>query len=256
MSNQRFYLIVLGLGSYLLLTPLLATPPPPSPTIFDLNNWDKDIILGKKNPKNLRLVAKKYRYNPKKKDYLLGEAYHSFQKMAASALHDGIELKIISAHRSFGRQKAIWEYKWSGRTLVNGKNLANLLPIRLRILKILEYSAMPGSSRHHWGTEIDLNSLNNDFFTKDIGGRKIYRWLKRNAPKFGFCQPYDGEKKRSGYKQERWHWSYLPISGLLTRWAQESLTYADFTEFSGADHSKDLQIINRYIGGISKNCRK
>jgi len=48
---------------------------------------------------------------------------------------------------------------------------------------------MPGTSRHHWGTDVDLFSLDNKFF--ESGDGKIwYSWMVQNAAKYGFCQPY------------------------------------------------------------------
>ena len=65
---------------------------------------------------------------------------------------------------------------------------------------------MPGStSRHHWGTEIDIHSLKNGDFA-DGEGLKIYEWLTTHAEDYGFYQPYTAEQ---GYEEEeKWHWSY------------------------------------------------
>ena len=52
---------------------------------------------------------------------------------------------------------------------------------------ILLYSSMPTTSRHHWGTDMDINSLENSYFASGQG-LKEYTWLKKNAAKFGFCQ--------------------------------------------------------------------
>ena len=106
--------------------------------------------------------------------YELGMAeMHLCNKAAArdafnKAKRDSIDLKIISGTRNFYEQKAIWNRKWN---LYN-----NLNPIH-RAKKILEYSSMPSTSRHHWGTDIDLNSLNNSYFNTGKG-LKTYQWLK------------------------------------------------------------------------------
>ena len=57
---------------------------------------------------------------------------------------------------------------------------------------------MPATSRHHWGTDMDINSVEDDYF-KDGKGKKVYRWLVENASKYGFCQVYSDKKssKRS-----------------------------------------------------------
>ncbi len=48
---------------------------------------------------------------------------------------------------------------------------------------------MPGTSRHHWGTEIDLNALNNKWF-ENGKGLKVYQLAYKNAAQYGFHQPY------------------------------------------------------------------
>lgn len=84
--------------------------------------------------------------------YLRKEAMQAFSSMHDAAKQDGITLKIISATRTFFAQKAIWEAKWS--------DAAELYPnAYTRAKYILRYSAMPGTSRHHWGTDIDINSI-------------------------------------------------------------------------------------------------
>ena len=52
---------------------------------------------------------------------------------------------------------------------------------------------MPSTSRHHWGTDIDLNSLNNSYFSSGKG-LKEYDWLTTNANHYGFYQVYTDEK--------------------------------------------------------------
>lgn len=110
--------------------------------------------------------------------------------MHAAALKDSVQLVIISATRNFEAQKGIWEAKWTGERLVNDADISKTIPDpRQRALKILEYSSMPGSSRHHWGTDIDLNDLSDAHFQTGKG-KKVYDWLRTHAQKFGFCQPY------------------------------------------------------------------
>jgi len=81
-----------------------------------------------------------------------------------------------------------------------------------------------GTSRHHWGTDIDLNSFNNKYFESGKG-KKIYDWLTSNASSFGFCQPYTpkGDHRPHGYNEEKWHWSYQPVSQDITDYAEQYL---------------------------------
>lgn len=83
--------------------------------------------------------------------------------------------------------------------------------------QILAASSAPGLSRHHWGTEVDLFSLNPNRFRKGRRRADEYAWLQRHASLYGFYQPYQSDD--AAYVEERWHWSYLPIGSALTRFA-------------------------------------
>jgi len=136
--------------------------------------------------------------------------------MYNAAKADGIDLVVRSATRNFSYQRGIWERKWSGKTkLSDGVNAATDITVdRDRAVKIMNYSAMPGASRHHWGTDIDLNSFNNSYFESGTG-LKVYKWLEQNAHKYGYCRPYTPKNNgRTGYEEEKWHWSYTPLSKL------------------------------------------
>jgi len=190
--------------------------------------------------------------------YLLHrETYAAFEAMHAAAMTAGIELIMVSATRNFDRQKQIWEAKWNGRRKIeNGKraNVAYPDPTD-RARAILRYSSMPGTSRHHWGTDIDLNALNNEFFD-DGEGKKIHVWLTENGPTFGFCQPYSpkGEARPNGYEEERWHWSYLPLATRLTDYATTALGDDDISGFDGAEAAAGIGILENYVLGISREC--
>jgi len=79
---------------------------------------------------------------------------------------------------------------------------------KLRIL--LEYSALPGTSRHHWGTDMDFNSTNDADWKPGGKYHELGEWLKLHAHKAGFSWVYEG--KTGGYKAEPWHWTYVPLA--------------------------------------------
>ena len=188
--------------------------------------------------------------------YLRKDTYESFKKMQAAAKADGISLVIKSATRPFAHQKRIWEGKWNGGRLVGGKDLSKTIPFgKDRALKILEYSSMPGTSRHHWGTDIDMNDFENEYFESGQG-LKEYEWLVANGPTYGFCQvyTYKDEKRPEGYNLEKWHWSYLPISQQLTELAKTALTDEMISGFDGADAAKEIGVVSKYVLGINKEC--
>jgi LAS superfamily LD-carboxypeptidase LdcB len=189
--------------------------------------------------------------------FLRKDTYGAFQKMWAAAQADGVKLTIISATRNFQRQKEIWEAKWTGARLIeNGTNAAKKYPDpKTRALKILEYSSMPGSSRHHWGTDIDLNDLDNYTFEKGAG-KMVYQWLKKHAAGYGFCQPYTpkGTGRPTGYNEEKWHWSYIPVAKKLTDLAAQRLQDDMIGGFQGAETAVEIGVVEKYVLGINKDC--
>ncbi|NNF22303.1 MAG: M15 family metallopeptidase [Saprospiraceae bacterium] len=189
--------------------------------------------------------------------YLRTEAYEAFNKMYDAALKDGIKLEIISATRNFDYQKGIWERKWSGQTILSSGENASLdfNNDSLRARKILEYSSMPGTSRHHWGTDFDLNNLENAWFEKGEG-LKLFNWLEKNASLYGFCRPYTrkGDARPEGYNEEKWHWSYTPLSDSLTEYASRYLTNEMISGFLGSQTSEQINVVHNYILGIDHSC--
>ena len=166
--------------------------------------------------------------------------------MHKAARKEGVHLTIRSAARNFSRQKGIWERKWRGSKIRNKA---------ARARHILKYSSMPGASRHHWGTEVDLNAFNNDYFSRGRG-KKEYRWLRKNAGRVGFCQPYSakGVQRPHGYSEERWHWSYQPLAKLYTNQARIRLFDDMFTGFKGSETVKAIGMVDRYVLGINPGC--
>lgn len=188
--------------------------------------------------------------------YLRNEVLESFRQMAESASTAGVQLKIISASRNFNHQKRIWEAKWNGDRLVNGANLKqSIADPAERARVILKYSSMPGTSRHHWGTDIDINALNSSYF-KNGKGKKEYEWLLANAGKFGFCQVYSAKNagRPNGYEQEEWHWSYLPSAKRFQAYHSNHVTIEDLDGFAGAG-SLSMKEISGYVLGISPVCK-
>ncbi len=144
--------------------------------------------------------------------------------MRRLATQEGVDIYVASATRNYQEQKQIWEAKFLGHQKVDGVNLAEEVSSRKkRAKRILQFSSMPGTSRHHWGSDIDIlpslsASLTNSTFERGRG-LKLYQWLRKNAIRFGFCQPYrlhplkrNGQKFASGYQEEKWHWSYKPLA--------------------------------------------
>jgi D-alanyl-D-alanine carboxypeptidase len=214
-------------------------------------------LMGKFDPvKHPAFVKIAPPYADNNERYLRKDTYEAFQQMHAAAQKEGIKLTIISATRNFEAQKGIWEAKWTGERLVDDEDISQTIPApRQRALKILEYSSMPGSSRHHWGTDIDLNNLSDAHF-QNGEGKKVYQWLRAHAHEYGFCQPYSpkGADRPAGYNEEKWHWSYMPISKKLTALAAQKLEDNMIDGFKGAEAAKSIGIVEKYVLGINQEC--
>lgn len=216
----------------------------------------KKYLMGKFDPAKDERFSKIPAPYAQKEMFMRTEALESFQKMHAAAKKDGINLLVISATRPFDVQKSIWEAKWTGRRKVDGKMLSKeVKDPQGRAVKILRWSSMPSTSRHHWGTDIDINNLNPEYF--DTGqGLKEYEWLVAHAIEYGFCQVYSemGENRPYGYQEEKWHWSYLPISKDLTNAYAQKISDQDIDGFLGAESAPMIEVVQKYVLGINPDC--
>lgn len=219
---------------------------------------EKIYLLGKFDPtkrEDFILIPAKYTLGGNKM-YTRNETYLAFLEMEKSALLDDVDLRIVSATRNFDYQKDLWNNKWTGVTFVDGKDLSKSIEDgQERFEKILEYSAVPGTSRHHWGTDLDINGISPTYFDS-TEGIKQYEWLAQNAPLFGFCQTYDKkeETRLTGYNEEKWHWSYLPLSRTFMQEYKNLIKNSDISGFNGDEYVAEKNLINKYVLSINPDC--
>ncbi|MEQ3656708.1 MAG: M15 family metallopeptidase [Dokdonia sp.] len=161
-------------------------------------------LLGQGQPKLIE--GEGYRLRP--------EAALAFERMKKAALKDGISIKVVSSYRDYAHQNRIWERKYK-RFRESG------LQPKQAIEKIIAYSTIPGTSRHHWGTDIDLidaaPKVDGDVLvaSKFHGTGpfcKFKQWMDEHANSFGFYLVYTDVLDRKGFKYEPWHYSYAPLS--------------------------------------------
>ena len=172
-------------------------------------------------------------------------------QLREAAARAGVDLTIVSSFRDFERQTAIWNGKFRGeRPLLDraGRLLdAAKLDERGKVEAILLWSALPGASRHHWGTDfdvIDRAAMPPDYRPQltveefDAGGpfARLNDWLGLNLARFGFFRPYTTD--RGGVHPEPWHLSYAPVAGpALSRLTLDVLYEAiDNSEILGREH--------------------
>jgi len=115
---------------------------------------------------------------------------------------------------------------------------------------------MPSTSRHHWGTDIDLNNFNNSYFESGEG-LKVFEWLEQHAHEYGFCRPYTAKDslRPNGYNEEKWHWSYTPLSDKFTDIAAQHLKDNMIQGFLGSQVADELDVVENYVLGINHGCR-
>ena len=177
--------------------------------------------------------------------YLRNEVLEALLDLDKNARDEGIKLKVISATRSFDHQKRIWDGKWKLTKYMGWSEIE-------KAKDILTYSSMPGTSRHHWGTDIDLNSLENKYFLSGEG-LKVYEFLERCGNELGFFQVYtDKINGRTGYEEEKWHWSYMPVSSVILEEYNKFIKYDDISGFDGSNSVDSIKIIIDYVNGIEK----
>jgi LAS superfamily LD-carboxypeptidase LdcB len=155
------------------------------------------------------------------------DAAAAFLAMAAAARADGLELAAQSSFRDFERQMTIWNGKFLGLRTLNdaaGRPLdVRTLNPDERVAAILAWSALPGASRHHWGTDFDIidrTAIMPEYRVQlepaeyAPGGvfSQLTTWLDTHMHAFGFFRPY--VRDRGGVKPEPWHLSYAPAARL------------------------------------------
>ena len=216
-----------------------------NPTITD-SSISKSFVTGRFLPQNNVRFQIVPAHLCSKSMYLQKEVIAAFQQMKLAAASEEISLRIISGTRNFWEQKAIWERKWNVNIPKFGASANNAR-------EILKYSSMPSSSRHHWGTDIDINNLSPAYFTTGKGLKEVL-WLRKNANKFGFIEVYSprASGRLTGYEPEAWHWSYSPLSSQYLEFYKQHIQYTDFEGFAGCEWAKELRIIEDFVSGVSK----
>lgn len=153
------------------------------------------------------------------------EVIASFLAMRDAARADGIDLQPRSSFRDFDTQVTIWNRKWQGERPIydrQGRRVERASIADADVVDaILCWSAVPGGSRHHWGSDVDVvdaaaiptgydvQLLPAEYAHDGIFGR-LTRWLDANMQRFGFFRPYRTD--RGGVSPEPWHLSYAPVS--------------------------------------------
>lgn len=168
-----------------------------------------------------------------------GDAFEALSDLCRRGAKAGFDVKLASGFRSYQRQCDIWNAKVRGDRPVldkSGQPLdINKLDDGEKVLAILRWSALPGASRHHWGSDFDLwdsAAVPDDYHLQLVveeyeaeGPFYLFsEWLEQEIeaqPKL-FSRPYyqaglqpgSAKKQQShcGVAREPWHLSYRPVA--------------------------------------------
>lgn len=153
------------------------------------------------------------------------EAVTSFLAMRDAAFEAGVGLAPCSSFRDFETQLRIWNEKWTGlRPILDEKGAPldrGLLSDAQAVEAILVWSAIPGGSRHHWGSDVDVFDneaaptgykvqLTPAEYARHGVFARLTAWLDENMHRYGFFRPYRTD--RGGVRPEPWHLSYAPVA--------------------------------------------
>jgi len=154
--------------------------------------------------------------------------------LVEQAAEEGIALRLASGFRSFDQQLVIWNAKAQGERPVvdsDGQSVAMAaLSERDQVFAILRWSALPGASRHHWGSDMDIwdsaavsdnyqLQLSPDEYAADGPFGACSRWLDESISrgKTEFFRPYtqaDNDANTHGVAAEPWHLSFRPLAAI------------------------------------------
>ncbi|MGH1370660.1 MAG: M15 family metallopeptidase [Cellvibrionaceae bacterium] len=156
------------------------------------------------------------------------ETLSSLERLRERASKAGFQLAIASSFRDYHRQAIIWQEKIQGKRPVYDDE-GNLLDVSCLsddevLSAILRWSALPGVSRHHWGTDFDFydaSAIDDRYRLQLIpeeyqeGGpfSDLSQWLAEKVQgddAEGFFFPY--EKDLGGVAPEPWHLSHRPTA--------------------------------------------
>lgn len=173
------------------------------------------------------------------------DAVAAFSRLQLAAARAGFDLAIASSFRDFNRQLLIWNEKVAGIRPVYGNDGQLVVPGQCSCWElaqaILRWSALPGASRHHWGTDLDVYdmaavppSYQLQLSPAEVtsGGPFVpmHEWLDSQLASGmaeDFFRPYGQD--RGGIAVERWHLSYAPVAAEF----QQQLTPARLATFLG-----------------------
>lgn len=161
-------------------------------------------------------------YGVYEKSYVRQRAAIALEELFAGANESGYTLKLVSAYRSYERQKQIYNNNVSRRGVEDTDKV----------------SAMPGSSEHQTGLAIDVScSAVGCALEESFGMTAEGKWLKKNCYKYGFIIRYPKNKTDiTGYSYEPWHIRYVG-KNLAKYLKKNKLTLEEYYQLTTVDNA-------------------
>jgi LAS superfamily LD-carboxypeptidase LdcB len=188
----------------------------------------------------------------------------AFESLCRDARNAGFDIQVVSGYRSFERQLKIWNAKASGqRVLLNEQGAAMdyaAMDQQALLHAIMRWSALPGTSRHHWGTDIDIydalavpSAYQVQLSPQEVnqGGvfDALHCWLDQRiqtGESHGFFRPY--EYDRGGVAPERWHLSYAPLAGRYQYMQDPAAIFAWLSELKKNVDGESILLLDVILG--------
>ncbi len=156
-----------------------------------LKKYSKVFFLSENySPPELEDVPLEYKIRADKNIQILEDIEPFLVDMLEDATDDGINLRVISAFRSFEEQMSL-----KSAYVTQYGSGAN------------QFSADQGYSEHQLGTTLDFGTPEVTGAYMSFESTTAFEWLQNNAHKYGFILSYP--KGNSYYQYEPWHWRFV-----------------------------------------------
>ena len=158
-------------------------------------------------PENLELLNNSY---AKSGIYLVKEAKDNIERLISDAKNDGMNIRVISAYRSYSYQENLYNNYVKNDGVENADT----------------YSARPGYSEHQTGLVVDITRAFDDF--NNFENTNEYNWMLENASNYGFILRYPKDKEDiTTYSFEAWHYRYVGVE-LAQKIKASNLTFDEY----------------------------
>lgn len=166
-----------------------------------LANPDNEVSKEYISAVNKATINKSFTDGKESSKYLDSRVVEAYEAMCKAAKKDGISLKAVSAYRTYAYQENL--YNKRVKRFMNEQGMSEEEAKKEAATRV----AIPGTSEHHLGLAVDINSVETSF-----ENTKAFKWLQKNAENYGFVLRYPKDKKAiTKIIYEPWHYRYVGV---------------------------------------------